>query len=755
MLGLSHRDAIMGASLIVSVFLAFSLSLSWFAGDKENGMLEDTIQETMAKQESINNQYQLLTVKMREKDAGQKVLEAKLKREMKRQKKLKRNLAMEKRKMRIAVESGKAVDVEAERQRIRKEVEEQASKEIAKLEAKIATIEQEKKHMEESASLGLTAKKDTDGEGWAQAEIAKARAQDAIQKYRTLKNEYENLRAARGRADEVLREQALARKKNEEELARIKTERAALEARLKAAENALRLTSMPDTNKSVKNDNTPLVAEMKKAREILRRKIDMRNLTITELERKANEFKRKARLVDDTEKQTLRSALEDKARRVAELERELENSRTREQTLRANLKNGTTTAEAAGDSVERAKIDTLRSRIQSLEAKLQETEENKRAFAEKARARINELRKRTEILDTRNMEMEKDLREGTPLRAKAVPSEKMAPPLIKQNRELQTKLLGNGLIDLQGKASNYVAQKMIDRNVELEARLQETRLQLAEAESTYRSSRSGAAYTNAIELAPGKSDTRAIIARYRKAATTITTLNQRNVELEARVGETARAIAQADAAQYIIEQLQSQNIELQKQLRAMDKARHVDEAALAVARANQQTAKAETPTEAAEPVSVEKKTLPAAPEAETVKAEEAAPAEAVTEAKAADTTVIEPAHIALAGNDMTASPEPPMVVASLEKGFDLEHAMQSIIPSVKDANVIVPVVKSPAELEAERKAKAKELREIVNEIQDLNNSLEALQEGSSPEKTTLVEIHEGVRKLRKKITRDI
>ncbi len=773
----------MGASLIVSIFLAFSLSLSWFSGDKENAMLEDTIQETKAEQAAINEQYRFLTVKMRDKEAGQKRLEAKLEREKKKQQKLKRNLAMAKRKMRIAVESGKAVDIEAERERIRKEVEERASKEIAKLENKIATIEKEKKRIEESARLGLTAKREKDGEAWTQAEIAKARAQDAILKYKALKTELEKVRAERNRADKVLREQAMARKKAEEALVRIKTEKADLEARLKAAEKTLQFTSSPDTEKSVKNNNAPLVAEMKKARDILRREIDIRNRTITELERNAKAIERSAKIIDNNEKQSLRSALEEKARKVAELERELENSRTREQALKASIKNGTTTARAAGDSVEKARIDTLRARILSLQAKLKETEENKKAFAEKARARIDALRKRTELLDTRNMEMEKDLKEGIPLKAKALPSKEQ------QDRELQTKLLGNGLIDLQSKASNYVAQKMIDRNVELEAQLQETRLQLAEAESTYRNARFGG-YPDAMELTPGRGDTRAIVARYRKAATTITTLNQRNVELEARAGETARALAQAEAARYIIEQLQSQNLELQKKLREMDEAKRAEEAALTAnavpAAAGPLAAATQSPAMAPAPVNIEKKE---AMPAEAVAVNVASPAVAV-EAQNTDKADTAPAKSAAVsvntekkdtlpvalGEDVTANPsvvafdflasaavektatasaEEPMMVASLEKGLDLESAMQSIIPKVSEPVASRPVVKSPAEKEAARKASAKALREIVNEIQDLNTSLETLQKGSGPERPTLVEIHEGLRKLKKKIINNV
>jgi len=765
----------MGASLIVSIFLAFSLSLSWFSGDKENGFLEDTIQETMAKQEAINNQYRLLTVKMREKDDHQKVLESKLKRELKKQKKLKRNLAMEKRKMRIAVESGKAVDVEAERERIRKEVEKRASKEIAKLEERIATVEKEKKRIAENARRGLMATRDKDSEAWSQAEAAKARAQDAVLKYKALKSELENLRASREQADSVLREQAMARKKADEALARIKAERASLKARLRAAERTLTLTSAPATEKRVNanNDAAPLVTEIEKARDILRRKIKMRNRTITELERKAKEFEHNAKLTKDNEKESLRSALENKARRVAELEKALVQSRTREQALRANLKGGTTTAKAAGDPVERARIESLRARVQSLQAKLRETENNKKAFAEKARARIEALRKRTQELDTRNMKMEKDLKDGTPQRARALPSVK-SPQLPKDKRELQAKLSGDGLVDLRSKASNYVAQKMVDRNVELEAKLEETRLQLAEAESAFRNAR----YPASMELRPGSGDTNAIIARYRKASTTITILNKRNVALEAKADETARALAQAEASRFIIEQLHSQNLELKKKLRAMDEAKKATQAALAFTAGHipveasvvpiGNSEKAQSPVNLAQApaasieapaVAMSASVLPdvaamapvaVSAEAQAVNSDKHETMPAVPDVKTAPAAVL---GIPVAAN--IENPVAPVMVARLEKGLDLESAMHSIIPVAKAAKPVITAVKSPAQLKAARRASAKELRDIVNKIQDLNASLALLNKGHGSESPSLVEIHEGLRKLKKRIILDL
>jgi len=101
------------------------------------------------------------------------------------------------------------------------------------------------------------------------------------------------------------------------------------------------------------------------------------------------------------------------------------------------------------------------------------------------------------------------------------------------------------------------------------------------------------------------------------------------------------------------------------------------------------------------------------------------------------------------------NPAAPFMVANLEKGLDLESAMHSIIPVATAAKPVITAVKSPAKLKAERRASAKELREIVNKVQDLNASLSALNKGHGSESLSLVEIHEGLRKLKKRIMLDL
>ncbi len=735
----------MGASLLVSVFLAFSLSLSWFSGDKEKGILEDTIQETVAKQKAINEEYLLLTVKMREKDASRKVLEAKLKRELKKQQKLKRSLAMEKRKLRIAVESGKAVDIETEREKIRKEVEDRASKEIAKLEEKIATIEAEKKQLEENARAGLMARQDKNSDAYTQAELAKARAREAIMKYKALKSELENLRAAKDKAENILREQARARKNAEEALAKEKTNRAALEARLKAVEKVLKISTHPGSDKKMQDAATALMAELERARKMLHREMDKENRTISQMEKgvKKPEQSVKNVNVDDKEKEILRSKLEEKVRKIAKLERELRVSRTREQALRANIDNRTT-AERAGDSLESDRIDALRARIQNLEAKLQATEEKKKAFAEQAKARIEALRKRTEQLETRKIDTKNGIEEGQPLRTKTSPPENLGPQLTNTNTpqvadgelEIQTKLLGKDLIDLQAKASNYVAQKMIDRNIELEAQLQETRLQLAEARSAYRNARSDNFMDNNGDYAPASRDTRAIIARYRKAATTITALNQRNIQLEAKATLTERVMAEAEASRFIIEKLQAQNLELLKRLQELEAGQK--------AKTSEVPPVAEKNTKA---LNIAKKTPQNEKPAPALK--KAAQVKADPSSRAAGVETI-PLMTARASSE-TANDMFPLVPAKTEL------APSSARPLVVVAD-IKPALKprTTGTSKAERASQARELRDIVNSIQDLNAALEDLaKNGPGPDRPTLAEIHENVRKLRKRIVRDV
>ncbi|MFQ5427928.1 MAG: hypothetical protein ACE5EZ_03005 [Thermodesulfobacteriota bacterium] len=794
----------MGASLIVSAFLAFSLSLSWFSGDKENGMLEDTIEETRAEQEAINQSYQFLSIQLRGKEAKQRKLEGKLSAERRKQKKLKRELALEQRKMRMAIENGNAVDIEGEREKIRKEVEERASEEIARLEARILTIEQEKAQLEENARVGLLARADSlnegkkDGEGWAQAEIARARAREAIAQYKALKTELEELRAAKETAvNDRLQEAGIHKKTEDPALVEAKAKRAALEARLKAAQEALKTsTSTAKKEEGEKRASARvLVVELDKATRMLRRKIELRDKTISELESTHSA----SNTIDDNEKQTLRSALEDKARRIAALEKALKASRAREDTLKANLEDNSTTitTERASDPVDKEKIDTLRARILSLQAKLEEVENKKQDFAEQARAKIEKLRKKTQLLETRNIDMEKGLKaapplkakvlkenepfkaealkEGAPLKAevfdenlplKAEVQEFNEPLKAKALREgaplkaevfdenmplkaqaprygaplkagailpddktpgLQTGLRGEDLLDLQAQATSYLAQKMIDRNVELEAQLQDTRLQLAEAQSAYRDANSG--YSEQRQFTPGREDTRAIITRYRKAATTITALNQRNVELEARASETARALAEAEAARFIIEKLQAKNLALEAKYRALEKTAIANEAAYD------------------ETMEVETVDLPieAAPIAETPSREAASidetaalPTPRLTE-KDRETMN---SRALLTPLDKTPSHEEPLQVASLEKDLASKEVMESMSPTITAST-------------PKNEKNDKDLYRIVRSIEDMNYALKSMHDGSDARRPSLVEIHENIRNLKKTILKKV
>ncbi len=785
----TSKDSIMGASLLVSVFLAFSLSLSWFSGDQEKGILEDTLQETVAKQKAINEEYMLLTIKMREKEASRKALEAKLKKELKKQQELKRSLVMEKRRLRQAVESGTAIDLEGEREKIRQEVEDRANKEIAKLEQKIAAIEAEKKRIEAEARKKLMAKKEQDAEAWRQAEKAKARAREAIIKYKALKTTLKTLKEAKEKAENILRIQAMARKRAEEALQKEKANRAALEARLKAVEEALRLTALPGGDKSVKKAASDLVAEMEKARQMLREQINEENKAISRMEKGPDINDQLAKIeLDSKEKEALRNKLEEKVHRIAELERELRLSKTREQELRANIEKKTTTAEAenASSPVDKDKIDTLRARIMSLEAKLHEVEEKKKAFAEQARARIDELTRKAQHLETRNREQDKNkgAEEARPLKANTPePGTKAYPQITNTNTpnsgpglfEMQTKLENKDLLDLRGQASSYVAQKMIDRNMELEAQLQETRLQLAQARSAYRNARSGG-------LGAGDdlgSDTRTIIARYRQAATTITALNQRNIELEAQATEKERALAEAEAARFIIAKLQEQNIELMKRLRELEAARMADKARAA------EKAKEKTETVAAAPAKDA-----AAPEAaadntektaETVKAQVAAktspePAKAETPARAKTEKAVNTAAVKEeAAPEKTASPAASLVVPGAAAEAAPSDEALLFPASLTETPVRAPLLTAGAETlagtrpavsaaaepaapsvrQALREERAKALREIVNKIQDMNLALEEAEKNPGPESLSFVQIHEELRKLRKSIMRKI
>ncbi len=814
----------MGASLIVSVFLAFSLSLSWFSGDKENGLLEDTIAETRAEQEAINQSYQLLTLKMRAKDAQEAKLKKKLDKEIKKQKTLKRRLSMEQRKLRMAVEAGTAVDIEGEREKIRKEVEERASQEIAKLEAQIATMAEEKQRLEENAGNGLIAKNgSSDGEGWVQAELARAKAREAVAQYKALKTELNELRAAQETA------RAMRRKSAEEEaLAKAKAKRDALTARLKAAEKTLQ-SSNAEINNNIKenNDNAAeaLVSEMEKASMLLRRKIEQRDRAIMELEHNA-------KIAIDKEKESLRSALEMKARKIAELEQELNVSKTREEALRASLQKSPKATEGVSAPVDSRRIDALRAKILNLQAKLQEVENKKQDFADQAKTEIESLRRKTRQLETKNTDMEKGLKASGPLKAKALnnrdeplkiealkegaplkaeafddglplkaeasqygeplkaktfdktqplykdempiqaetlkegeplkaealdnslplkaeasqygeplkaginPADEMSSGLMYKSPGLQTKLMDNDLADLQSLATTYVAQKMIDRNVELEAQLQDTRLRLAEAQSAYRDATAG--FSGESKFTPGGEDTRAIITRYRKAATTITALNQRNVELEARASDTARALAEAEAARFIIEKLQARNLALEQKFIAMERAAAEKAAASAKpapmieVKDTRQIKALSGELTAKESVLPDEKVMDALNNSTT----------ALAAPRASDIDIIDVKILDLPLEYSQSAAGNPVMLASIEQ----DKASQEMT----DAPASAMIAANPVPLERD-----KELYKIIRVMEDMNYALQAAQDGSHASRPSLAEIHEEIRKLKKTILKKI
>ncbi len=779
----------MGASLIISAFLAFSLSLSWFSGTKENTLLEDTVKETRAEQATINRSYQTLTIKMRSTEAHQKDLEGKLKNEKKKQQKLKRKLAMEQRKLKIAVDTGTAVDIEGERNKIRKEVEERASKEIAKLESKILTIEAEKKHLEENSRIAQAANNGDNGDGWAQAELARAKAREATIQYEVLRQELDDLRAKMDTAGTVSTQVASRNNSDKETLAEAKQKRADLEARLLAAEQTIKSSHIIEAKIEQNPDKTSagnLITELKKARRMLHRKIELRDRAISEL-------MRNAKINKDDEKRTMQSALEMKARRIAELEQKLNFSRQREDALKASLGNkDIVTAKRAADSMEKARVDTLRVKILNLQAKLQKMEETKKDFAEQARAEIETLRSKTRQLETKNMNIEKGLKasgtprdneplniealteggplkaqntqygeplkadtpresepfniealtEGGPLKASISATDEMISELTDNNTELQTKIIGRDLTDLQNQATSYVAQKMIDRNVELESQLQDTRLQLAEAQSVYREANSGLA--DRRQFVPGRDETRAIITRYRKVATTITALNQRNVELEARASDTARALAEADAARFIIEKLQARNNELEEKFRMLEVAQQAKEAAVQVERSAATTPVAE---KIISPVpgtvgnnETDKKVFS---KSLINKAEPLTVPRAINEKTPLSTqSLLTPLK-----HEVLSTVQKPLILASLEKN----RTPREITPSIS-AEALTPAITPAATKDSDND---KDFYRIIRKIEDVNYALKNLAENPDMTRPSLVEIHEELRKLKKSILRKI
>ena len=259
----------MGVStLVLAVFIAASLGLSWVSGDKEQERLQDRVAKRGVETKEVERE---LGNKNRQFDNQTKELsqiKKKLKLELRAKKKVERKLAYEKRQSRLAKEQreqggaeerkvetpaakGQEVTRRSEsntyervdREKIRAEVEKKVKQEISELEAKLRAVEESSRRLEAEMQLKIEeeARKRAE-EAWTQAELARVRAEEAAAESLALKDRLDKVKKAKEAVDAALSEQEDALILAEERLVSERAEREKLEERLENATEALDLS---------------------------------------------------------------------------------------------------------------------------------------------------------------------------------------------------------------------------------------------------------------------------------------------------------------------------------------------------------------------------------------------------------------------------------------------------------------------------------------------------------------------------------
>jgi nucleoid-associated protein YgaU len=157
------------AGIIVGVFLALSISISWIAGDKEKAKLEKQIVSEKSVQTSLDRD--LAGVRRKSAADAERISELteKLQTETSERQRLEREIEFEQRQKRIAEEQNISPDIEKIRQRLKDEIEAKSKEDIEKLEAKLNTSESSRKKAEEA---------------WAQSELKAGRAKELEEQLR-------------------------------------------------------------------------------------------------------------------------------------------------------------------------------------------------------------------------------------------------------------------------------------------------------------------------------------------------------------------------------------------------------------------------------------------------------------------------------------------------------------------------------------------------------------------------------------------
>lgn len=437
----------MGSSIIImSLFLAFSMTLSYVEGGKDRDELEDSLKETRVIKSQLEKKVGASQRKS-EKDAEElHKLETKLKEELRTQRKLKRALI----KSRKSIAKSLKPQLAREKAKLQASLEQKFKDQIEELEDKIAALQGDAPALSDKEVKEMTAK------AFEQAREAEAKAKKAAETNIALEKQLKDVESALKRA----------------KASTISTE-------------GMTLAEVSALKKSILNKGAGLMA-------------------LADLESKS-----------------------------AAVEEEL----IRERATRAALEDELT---AIGEENVR-KIENLNIEITSLR-EMQQTLTSELSSKD---MRIKEA----QVLALQNEEANRQIQK-----------------LIDKNIALETKAKEAGLAELQGKASEYVAQQLIERNAALEAQMQKTEIQLAQAQTSKQM-----AEKKSFELASKLKDAEVFISKATKAEGGMVDEALEVLKLTGTFKEAGIALAQADGARYMAEQLMAKNKELEESLSTHDR----------------------------------------------------------------------------------------------------------------------------------------------------------------------------------------
>ncbi len=366
------------SSLIIAVFIAASLGLSWISGDKEQERLNDRVAqrgvETKDVERELGNKNRQFTRQNKELAK----IKMKLKQELRAKKKVERKLAYEKRQRRMAKEQqgnvvagekvenknkeNEAIDrkksksvssnvAKVDREKIRAEIEGKVKQEISELEAKLKAVEESSKRLEVEMQLRVEeeARKRAE-EAWTQAELARVRAEEAATESQKLKARLDKVMKAKQALDIALSEQEDALIRAEERLEKERMEREKLEEKLNDASKAFD-TSKAQGAEAIEGASTALkaaeeatsvaqtpevvarmaqkIARLDTARAEAQKELSAKSQEISLLKSRISEI--------EAEKEIISGEAFDSANRLVALKQQLEETRLTESELRDTL----------------------------------------------------------------------------------------------------------------------------------------------------------------------------------------------------------------------------------------------------------------------------------------------------------------------------------------------------------------------------------------------------------------------------------